>query len=282
VELVITLYLAIVFGFDPREITAIFQWFRRDARPAREPTPPPTPVPARRQEPRQDDQEEIYHDLIFIFEPNSEFNLLSPHCSDSKVRMVKKCNAKLRALWERAHHYLQNKPPHDIAVPLPQNPFLARPASLWISQFRSWSQRDFGVVGELCGGSFWRSQCARSHSALSFALHFFTILTLLLERCVTLGQLLWNPNLHVVVVESHRLRLQAKASQYCTKTITVCPTNKWNLQQSLLLRVSLNSDFGTSLKIASIPSRIWLKCQFYLLKFFYLSYTIKYVPTKYM
>ena len=68
------------------------------------------------------------------------------HCSDSKVRMVKKCNAKWKVLWEQAHRDLRNKPPHDIAHPLPQNPFLA---SFWIGRYIGWPERFFGVVVQL-------------------------------------------------------------------------------------------------------------------------------------
>ena len=52
------------------------------------------------------------------------------HRSGGKSRDIKKCRAKLRALWKSAHQELRNEPPHDIAVRLPQNPFLA---SLWIA-----------------------------------------------------------------------------------------------------------------------------------------------------
>ena len=38
---------------------------------------------------------------------------------------------KTEALWKSVHQELQNEPPHDIAVWLPHNPFLA---SLWIAQ----------------------------------------------------------------------------------------------------------------------------------------------------
>ena len=69
------------------------------------------------------------------------------HRSDGKVRMVKKCRTKLKALWERSHQELRNEPPHDIAHPLPQNPFLA---SFWIGSGLGWPERDFGIVGELC------------------------------------------------------------------------------------------------------------------------------------
>jgi len=61
--------------------------------------------------------------------------------------MVKKCRTKLKALRERSHQELRNEPPHDIAHPLPPNPFLA---SLWIGSGLGWPERDFGVMGELC------------------------------------------------------------------------------------------------------------------------------------
>ena len=74
-------------------------------------------------------------------------NSKNAHCSDSNVRTVKKCRTKLKALWERSHQELRNEPPHDIAHPLPQNPFLA---SLIQTRSRGWPERDFGVMGELC------------------------------------------------------------------------------------------------------------------------------------
>ena len=58
-----------------------------------------------------------------------DFFIPLSHRSRGKSRDVKKCRAKLRALWKSAHQELRNEPPHDIAVRLPQNPFLA---SLWI------------------------------------------------------------------------------------------------------------------------------------------------------
>ena len=45
--------------------------------------------------------------------------------SGSNVRMVKKCKANLKALWECPRQELQNEPPLGIAVRLPQNPLMA-------------------------------------------------------------------------------------------------------------------------------------------------------------
>ena len=54
-----------------------------------------------------------------------------PLCTMIKwLRLVgKQCKWNPRSPWKTAHQELRNEPPHDIAVPLLQNPFLA---SLWI------------------------------------------------------------------------------------------------------------------------------------------------------
>ena len=66
--------------------------------------------------------------LICFHHSRSGLRHLS-HRSTGKSSDIKKCRAKLRALSKSTHQELQNEPAHDIAVRLPQNPFLA---SLWI------------------------------------------------------------------------------------------------------------------------------------------------------
>ena len=85
----------------------------------------------------QHDEQEFYY---FIFEPNLRFLLPSPHLSDNKVR-IKKCNEKCCENRRFESRDLPNKPPHDMAHPLPKIPFWSAYGS------RSWPERDFGVVG---------------------------------------------------------------------------------------------------------------------------------------
>ena len=119
---------------------------------------------------------------LLMFRGSTFWFCVYTHRSDGKVRMVKKCRTKLKALWERSHQELQNEPPHDIAHPLPQNPFLA---SLIQTRSRGWPERDFGVIIHLChvGARF------EALDALIFIVPsvssciFFTLLDFPLERC---------------------------------------------------------------------------------------------------
>ena len=76
------------------------------------------------------------------------------HRSRGKSRNVKKCRTKLRALWKSARQERRNEPsqcgaPHDIAVRLPQNPFLV---SLWIGSGLGDPEADWVGLGDLEAG----------------------------------------------------------------------------------------------------------------------------------
>ena len=64
----------------------------------------------------------------------------------SKVVMAKKAGLNWKCYEITLTKSFETSPPHDIAVPLPQNSFLA---SLWIGSGLGWPERDFGVMGGL-------------------------------------------------------------------------------------------------------------------------------------
>ena len=110
--------------------------------------------------------------------------LLGTHAHRSRYqsRDVKKCQWNLRAPWKSARQELRNEPPHDIAVWLPKNPFLA---SLWIRSGLGWPERDFGVVIQLCHvGARFEALGALIFMAPSDSIGiFFTSLDCPQERC---------------------------------------------------------------------------------------------------
>ena len=112
------------------------------------------------------------------------------HRSRWQSRDVKKCQWNLRAPWKSARQELRNEPPHDIAVWLPQNPFLASLIQTWS---RGWPERDFGVVIQLChvGARFEALDTLIFMAPSDFIGIFFTSLDCPLERCGWVGLLWW-------------------------------------------------------------------------------------------